>query len=31
VNFDVATNEIVRGTLTLQRYGDVKLFAYTPA
>ena len=31
VNFDVATNEIVRGTLTLQRSGDVQLFAYTPA
>lgn len=31
VNFDVATNEIVRGTLTLQRSGNVTLFAYTPA
>ena len=30
VNIDVATNEIVRGTLTLQRSGDVTFNAYTP-
>lgn len=31
VNFDIATNEIVRGTLTIQRSGDVELNAYVPA
>ena len=31
VNIDVATNEIVRGTLTIQRSGDVVFNAYTPA
>jgi hypothetical protein len=30
VNIDVATNEIVRGTLTLQRSGNVTFNAYTP-
>ena len=31
VNLDVATNEIVRGTLTIQRSGDVVFNPYTPA
>lgn len=31
VNIDVATNEIVRGTLTIQRSGNVVFNAYTPA
>lgn len=31
VNIDVATNEIVRGTLTIQRSGDVTFNAYTPS
>ncbi len=31
VNFDIATNEIVRGTLLIQRSGDVELNAYVPA
>jgi len=31
VNIDIATNEIVRGTLTLQRSGSVTFHAYTPA
>lgn len=31
VNIDLATNEIVRGTLTLQRSGAVVFTAYTPA
>lgn len=31
VNIDISTNEIVRGTLTLQRSGDVTFNAYTPA
>lgn len=31
VNIDVANNEIVRGTLTIQRSGDVTFNAYTPA
>ena len=31
VNIDVATNEIVRGTLTLQRSGDVTFVGYVPA
>jgi hypothetical protein len=31
VNIDAATNEIVRGTLTLQRSGNVVFNAYTPA
>lgn len=31
VNIDIATNEIVRGTLTLQRSGSVTAFFYTPA
>ena len=31
VNIDVATNEIVRGTLVIQRSGDVIFNAYTPA
>lgn len=31
VNIDVATNEIVRGTLLIQRSGDVTFNAYTPA
>lgn len=31
VNIDVANNEIVRGTLTLQRSGNVQFTAYTPA
>jgi hypothetical protein len=31
VNIDVATNEIVRGTLVIQRSGDVVFNAYTPA
>jgi len=31
VNIDIATNEIVRGTLTLQRSGSVTPFFYTPA
>lgn len=31
VNIDVATNEIVRGTLTLQRSGEVFPTWYTPA
>jgi hypothetical protein len=31
VNIDVATNEIVRGTLTLQRSGQVDWQFYTPA
>lgn len=31
VNIDIATNEIVRGTLTLQRSGDVTFVGYTPA
>ena len=31
VNIDIATNEIVRGTLTLQRSGRVEFFGYTPA
>ena len=31
VNIDVATNEIVRGTLTLQRSGDVTFVGYGPA
>jgi len=31
VNIDVATNEIVRGTLTLQRSGAVVATWYTPA
>lgn len=30
VNIDIATNEIVRGTLTLQRSGDVTFHAYEP-
>lgn len=30
VNIDAATNEIVRGTLTLQRSGIVDWFFYTP-
>jgi hypothetical protein len=31
VNIDVANNEIVRGTLTLQRSGSVEFIGYTPA
>lgn len=31
VNIDIAGNEIVRGTLTLQRSGAVTPFFYTPA
>lgn len=31
VNIDIATNEIVRGTLTLQRSGSVDWQFYTPA
>lgn len=31
VNIDIANNEIVRGTLTIQRSGDVVFNAYTPA
>jgi hypothetical protein len=31
VNIDIATNEIVRGTLTLQRSGPVVFVGYTPA
>lgn len=31
VNLDFATNEIVRGTLTIQRSGIERLNAYTPA
>jgi hypothetical protein len=31
INIDVATNEIVRGTLTIQRSGAVAFNAYTPA
>lgn len=31
VNIDIANNEIVRGTLTIQRSGDVTFNAYTPA
>lgn len=31
VNFDLATNEIVRGTMLIQRSGDVTLNAYVPA
>lgn len=31
VNIDIATNEIVRGTLVIQRSGDVEFNAYTPA
>lgn len=31
VNIDIATNEIVRGTLTIQRSGPVGFFGYTPA
>lgn len=31
VNIDVATNEIVRGTLTLQRSGNVTFTGYTPS
>lgn len=31
VNIDVANNEIVRGTLTIQRSGAVMFNAYTPA
>ena len=31
VNIDIATNEIVRGTLTLQRSGPVTFIGYTPA
>lgn len=31
VNIDIATNEIVRGTLTLQRSGDVTFTGYEPA
>lgn len=30
VNIDIATNEIVRGTLTLQRSGSVTFNPYTP-
>ena len=31
VTIDIATNEIVRGTLQIQRSGDVEFNAYTPA
>lgn len=31
VNIDIATNEIVRGTLTLQRSGPVVFVGYVPA
>jgi hypothetical protein len=31
VNIDIATNEIVRGTLTLQRSGAVEFFGYEPS
>lgn len=31
VNIDIATNEIVRGTLTLQRSGDVTFTGFEPA
>jgi hypothetical protein len=31
VNIDLATNEIVRGTLTLQRSGSVTFVGYTPS
>jgi hypothetical protein len=31
VNIDVATNDLVRGTLTLKRSGSVTFTAYTPA
>lgn len=31
VNIDIATNEIVRGTLTLQRSGAVTFFGFEPA
>lgn len=31
VNFDLATNEIVRGTLLIQRSGNVTLTPYIPA
>jgi hypothetical protein len=31
VNIDIANNEIVRGTLTIQRSGDVTFNAYVPA
>jgi hypothetical protein len=31
VNIDMATNDIVRGTLTLQRSGSVTFFGYTPS
>jgi hypothetical protein len=30
VNLDIATNEIVRGTLTIQRSGDVTFTPYVP-
>lgn len=31
VNIDMATNDIVKGTLTLQRSGSVNFIGYTPA
>lgn len=31
VNIDIATNEIVRGTMIIQRSGNVTFNAYTPA
>ncbi len=31
VNIDIATNEIVKGTLTLERSGDVVFTGYTPS
>lgn len=31
VNIDIATNEIVKGTLTIQRSGAVKFIGYVPA
>lgn len=31
VNIDIATNEVVRGTMTIQRSGDVTPFFYDPA
>jgi len=30
VNIDIATNDIVKGTLTIQRLGSVEVFGYSP-
>lgn len=30
VNMDIANNDIVKGTLTIQRSGSVQVFGYTP-